>query len=322
MNDDSQPAHPIRVVARLTGLSPHVIRMWERRYAAVDPLRTPSNRRMYSEADIARLRLLRHLTNVGHAIGQIAGLPNGRLEEMAARDQEVMSWEGNGGGESENQSTATELLNASLTAIHDLDAQQLERVLGQSAVRLNALAVLDQVVGPLLAVIGERWREGRLRVAQEHVASAVVRTFLGDLLRTYDAKPGAPHLVISTPPRQEHELGALMAAVVAASEGWAHTYLGPNIPVEEIAVVAGLKESRAIALSLIYPPDDPLLVSELRKLRRLAPKDVAILAGGAAASNYGAVLRKVKATVVTELMALPEALRALREPGPPAATTE
>ncbi len=322
MDSNTKPGHPIRAAARLTGLSPHVIRMWERRYGAVEPRRTSSNRRQYAEADIRRLQLLSRLTGLGHAISQIAGLTDEQLEEMAARHGEDAMEQGDREKEAEPASAAADLLNASLAAVDELDANELERILSRSAVQLNGLVVLEHVVAPLLAAIGQRWREGRLRIAQEHITSAVARTFLGDLLRTYEAQPSAPHLVISTPPRQDHELGALMAAAVAASEGWAHTYLGPNIPVEEIAVVAGLKESRAVALSLIYPPDDALLVSELRKLRRLLPKRTAILAGGAAAGAYGPVLRRIKATVVPDLMALPEALRALRDSGPDATLAE
>ncbi|MBX7259713.1 MAG: MerR family transcriptional regulator, partial [Candidatus Hydrogenedentes bacterium] len=57
-----QSQHPIQVVALRTGLTPHVIRMWERRYAAVCPTRTPTNRRLYSDSDITRLRLLSRAT--------------------------------------------------------------------------------------------------------------------------------------------------------------------------------------------------------------------------------------------------------------------
>ena len=69
----------IQKAALLAGLTPHVIRAWERRYAALTPERSPSNRRLYTEEDIEKLLLLRKAVQSGHRIGQIAGLP---LEEL------------------------------------------------------------------------------------------------------------------------------------------------------------------------------------------------------------------------------------------------
>ena len=74
--------YPIQLVARLTGLSAHVIRIWEQRYRAVEPQRTATNRRLYSQRDIERLNLLRDLTQAGHSIGQVAQLPTDKLGKL------------------------------------------------------------------------------------------------------------------------------------------------------------------------------------------------------------------------------------------------
>src|SRR5512137_1913603 len=76
--------HPIQLAARLTGLSTHVIRIWEQRYHAVEPKRTPTNHRLYSQNDIERLSLLRDVTRAGHNIGQMARLSNDKLRALAA----------------------------------------------------------------------------------------------------------------------------------------------------------------------------------------------------------------------------------------------
>ena len=80
--DDSH--HPIKAVARRTGLSAHVIRIWEKRYGAVQPERTDTNRRLYSEEQIERLSLLRDITQSGHSIGPVATLPTEKLRQLAA----------------------------------------------------------------------------------------------------------------------------------------------------------------------------------------------------------------------------------------------
>jgi DNA-binding transcriptional MerR regulator len=68
--------YAIKTAARHTGLSAHVIRVWEKRYGAVSPERTGTNRRLYPADQIARLNLLRDLTQAGHSIGQVAKPPN------------------------------------------------------------------------------------------------------------------------------------------------------------------------------------------------------------------------------------------------------
>src|SRR5215208_6750074 len=81
------PRHPIGVVARRTGLKPDLIRAWERRYGAVEPGRSDTRRRFYSDADIERLQLLRRVVRTGHGIGQVAGLSNQELLALAAQDE-------------------------------------------------------------------------------------------------------------------------------------------------------------------------------------------------------------------------------------------
>src|SRR5678815_5381555 len=74
--------HPIQIVTRRTGLSADVLRVWEKRYAVVTPVRSASGRRLYSDADIERLRLLVQATRVGRPIGQVAALPTAALRAL------------------------------------------------------------------------------------------------------------------------------------------------------------------------------------------------------------------------------------------------
>jgi hypothetical protein len=97
----------------------------------------------------------------------------------------------------------------------------------------------------------------------------MVRSVLGALRVAQTPEPGAPELIVTTPSGQAHELGALMAASMASSQGWKVTYLGPNLPAEEIVAAAGRRGARAVALSVVFPADDARLYDELRRLRRL-----------------------------------------------------
>ena len=77
------------MASQLSGLSPHVIRIWERRYGALSPSRTDTNRRMYCHEAIERLKLLRELTEQGHRIGNIARMPTEELQKL--RDQQLQN---------------------------------------------------------------------------------------------------------------------------------------------------------------------------------------------------------------------------------------
>lgn len=306
-SDPAEARHPIGVVARRTGLKPDLIRAWERRYAAVTPQRSDTRRRFYSDADIERLRLLRDATTEGRAISQVAELSADELVALIAEDKaekaepEEQGSEGVAGDvrpaiEDEDAAAQGEqILSNCLAAVRRLDPKELERQLERASVALSRIYLLQRLLVPLMHSIGDLWQEGSLRPAHEHMASSVVRSFVGHMQGTYQEAQTAPHLVATTPARQHHELGALIVAAIASSEGWNVTYLGPDLPAEEIAAAVQQKGALALALSVTYPPDDPVLPDELRRLRRLLGKGVKILVGGRAVDAYRGVLDDIGA---------------------------
>jgi MerR family transcriptional regulator, light-induced transcriptional regulator len=270
-----------------------VLRAWERRYAVVSPTRTDGGQRLYSDLDVERLLRLRRLTERGHAIGRIASLPLSELERL--EDETPVE---TGGVANED---AVEAATAALHATRRLDAVELQAVLERAAVTLGVPVFLDQVVSPLLERIGEGWSERWVSVAQEHMASAVIRRVLGWLLRVYEARNGAPRLVVATPPHHAHELGALMAAASAAAEGWSVTYLGPDLPVADLVSAVGLSGARAVAISAVHQPQDGDLLGALRDTRARLPDGVTLLVGGAGALRLRAEAEVVGARVIETL---------------------
>jgi methylmalonyl-CoA mutase cobalamin-binding subunit len=89
------------------------------------------------------------------------------------------------------------------------------------------------------------------------------------------------------------------------------TYLGADLPAEDIAEGAARTGARAVALSTIYPAGDPALRDELRRLRKALPKEIALVAGGAASSTYAAVLDEIGAVRLNDLTELRAHLRTL-----------
>ena len=315
---ESTPAHPIKVVVRRTGLSAHVIRVWEKRYQAVVPARTETNRRLYSDEDIARLQWLQQAVQAGQSIGRIAQLSTAELVKLVHAEQAVAPLaQGPNDGESDKKDTAdpSEFLERALVAVQELDAVSLEEQLVRASIALSQRHLLEELIQPLMERVGQMWHEGTLRVADEHMASAVVRSFIGNLRASFQVSATAPHVVATTPAGQLHEMGALLAAVVATSEGWNSTFLGPNLPAEEIAGAAAQKDAKAVLLSIVYPGDDPHLGGELVKLRRLLGDEIALLAGGRAAAHYRSFLNQAEAVTLANLNDLRDSLNSLRPYG-------
>jgi DNA-binding transcriptional MerR regulator/methylmalonyl-CoA mutase cobalamin-binding subunit len=302
--------HPIQLVARLTGLSAHVIRIWEQRYKAVEPERTDTNRRLYSQRHIERLSLLRDVTQAGHTIGHVAKLSTDKLRELAG--QAPLPDNLNVRPVKEVPATGPFLYEC-VAAIKSLDARALDDALKRGATSLGAVGLLQRVVAPLAQDIGEMWREGTLTAAHEHFATGVIRVFLGNAAKPFGPMENAPVLVVATPAGQVHELGALLAGATAANLGWRVTYLGASLPAAEIAGAAKQNRARAVALSLVYPDDDPRLEEELTGLRESLPAEIALLVGGRALPSYLDAIEKVGAVQLKHLADLGSTLDRLRK---------
>ena len=304
--------HGIKTVAIQTGLTQFVIRAWEKRYNVVTPLRTETNRRLYSDADISRLTLLRLATEAGHSIGRIAKLPTEELLELTGTDETVAQFSEIAKEGGSQAVSLRSCIASCIAAVKQFDTQTLESMLFRASVTFSQPVFLEKLIVPLMQEIGEQWQAGTLRIAHEHLAAAVVRTLLGNIRQESDISDAMPNLVVATPRGQLHEIGALIAGITAASQGWQVTYLGTNLPAEEIVGCVVQNEAKAIGLSIIYPTDDPHLANELRKLRRGIPEHVVLFVGGSGAITYSRVISSIGAVRINDMPTFCTELEALR----------
>ncbi len=301
----------MRVVTRRTGLSAELLRVWERRYRVVVPARTQTGRRLYSDSEIERLQLLYRATLGGRSIGLIASLSVPALVELlrqdadaeVARAVDVRAVRKSG----ELPGPEAAFLTDSLRAVERFEPAALSAVLQRAAVVLPVMVFLEGVIAALLDQVDTRWRDGTLRPIHSHLTTSVVRQVLERA--TVSAPAPAPTLLLATVSGQAHELGALITAAVATAEGWSVTRLGANLPAEDIAEAARKLRVRAVGLSLVHPAGDVSVAEELRRLRSLLPRSIALLAGGAASDGYVAVLDEIGAQRITDLNVLVARLR-------------
>lgn len=309
--------YPVRLVAARTGLSPHVLRAWERRYSVVTPIRSDGGQRLYSQLDIERLHRLRVLTDRGHAIGRIAALP---LDALVRLEQETPPAppavrRSEGAGAPMQEHTVREFAAAAMRATRQLNGAELQAVLERAAITLGVPDFLEHVVAGTLEDIGKGWVDRTVSVAQEHLATSVFLRVLGWLLKLYEVSGAAPKLVVATPPGQVHELGALMVAVSAAARGWGVVYLGPDLPVAELVAAAQRVEARVVAISAVYDPNGEHLVAAVRETRAELPPQVPLVIGGAAVPGLRSELEGDGIVLLDSLQGLRALLGRLAETG-------
>jgi methanogenic corrinoid protein MtbC1 len=308
---DSPPKHPIAVVAERTGLSQDILRVWERRYQAVEPTRGPGGHRTYSDADIARLRLLHAVTSAGRSIGQVARLSTSELTQMAEEDNAARAERDKRSAASRSRdarSDASHIVEMALASTARLDAAGLEHGLRRAIAQLGIASFIEDVASPILRRIGDEWHAARLTIAHEHLASSIIHDLVAESMRSIGRGPGDGTVLVATPTGERHAIGAALVGATAASEGWHVVYLGTDLPASDIAAAAIATKARAIAMSITYVQDRARTLGELRALRALIPSSVSIIVGGAGVATMEDDIAPLGIRIGTSLRDLRDAL--------------
>jgi len=294
LNDDSAQ-YLISTVSKRSGVKSDLVRAWERRYQAVTPTRTAGGHRVYTDQDIARLKLLNQATSNGHSISQIAQFSLDDLKNLLKNEpgEITQTLNRNTPSARDRVHLAEDYIEKCYAAVLAFDARTLESHFENAIVELGSEAFIEHLLTPLLTRIGERWKTGELRPVHEHMTSSVIRSLTYILRNNNPCSADAPRMIVSTPIGQLHELGALLAAIMAELSGWQVTYLGANLPAEEIAAGVKYTNARALTISLSFATDDHVVPKELRRLKKLIGNKVALIVGGKAAGHYQAVLNEV-----------------------------
>ncbi len=299
MSSATEPRHPIGVVSERTGLTPDVLRVWERRHSVVDPVRSPGGQRIYSDADIERLSLLHRATRGGHGISHVAGLSRRELEDLVARiELEVKSPSPSIIATGNPEIT----VERAIVLTEAIDPSGLETLLRRSVARYGIIGFIDTIAAPFLRRVGDAWHAGKLSVAQEHLATAVVQRVVSETSPLLTGGRGNPTIVIATLEGERHANGALMAAATAASEGWRVIYLGADLPASEISETAVQTNARAVGISIVAMDRKAGVAAELKALERALPGEVALVVGGAGTKTLSPLSSRAN-TVLVESMA-------------------
>jgi DNA-binding transcriptional MerR regulator len=254
--------------ARRVGVSPELLRAWERRYGLLRPIRSEGGFRLYTSEDAERVSRMK------------AALAEGLSAAEAAR-----------------RALATQTLQAEgllddardrfLAAVRRYDEAAAHSVLDDA---LNAFAletVLRELTLPVLRQIGDEWAAGTLAVGQEHFASNVIRPRLLALSRLW-GRGGGPLAILACAPGERHDLGLIAFGLVLRTYGWRILFLGADTPVSTLGEAVAATEPRLVVVASM---DGALLEAVATDLRRLARTAPLVLSGAGASEELCARLR-------------------------------
>jgi MerR family transcriptional regulator, light-induced transcriptional regulator len=253
-------------LSKRSGVSPELLRAWERRYGLLLPQRSPGGLRLYTHEDLERVRAMqRHLAD---------GLAAAEAAALASR------------ANVETETTAPPLVPSAVgdelrEALDRFDEPAAQSVLDQLLATLTVDHVLSDVVMPYLEELGERWQRGEASIAQEHFASAVIRGRLLGLARGWGRGMG-PLALLACLPGEHHDLGLIVLGLALRTRGWRIAYMGQDTPVETVAEAAAGLDPNLIVLSAV---SENLVPAALPGLRSLAARYRVALGGAAAASH-------------------------------------
>ena len=259
----------ISAVEREAGLSKDVLRMWERRYGFPKPVRDDNGERRYSATEVAKLRAIKRLMDVGLRPGKIIAHSLDELNALA---------EGRVSARREPASPATESEILALLSGHDAPA--LQNMLANLLMRQGLQRFVLETLTSLNHAVGDAWMRGDLAVFEEHLYTEQLQVALRTGINAFPRQLGAPRVLLTTFPGEQHGLGLLMVEALLVPEGAQCISLGPQTPIEDIRRAALAHEAHVVALSFSGAFAVRQAGDGLASLRRQLPAGVAIWAGG------------------------------------------
>lgn len=280
-------------LAEQTGISPHTLRIWEKRYGFPKAERLPSGHRRYPRREVPRLRAVNRALEAGFRVSKIVDKNLEDLEKLLSLDRASASVPGTSGEKGQTLPAHLALLiDQWINHLDRYNDQKLTQSFHEEWQDRGPLQFILECAVPFLREIGERWERSELDVAQEHFGSERLYDFLGSMWRRLNERNTGAPLVMTTLPEETHRMGIQMCAVLVTWTGRRVVYLGPNTPVRDIAASVNPCGARQVCLSISAAADPDQALVGLHELRERLDPGINLLTGGAGApESVSGVLR-------------------------------
>lgn len=258
---------PIRTIAALTGVNAMTLRTWERRYGLIEPQRTSTGHRLYTQEHVDAIRRVLALVE--------RGVPISRVRDILEADPKTAG---------RGDPTWLRYRRAMLSGITRFDERAVDRVYDDALSLYSVAAVTRRLVLPLLDDLGKRWQHIDGAIAEEHFFSTYLRSKLGARLQHRIRYADGPRLIAACLPGEHHEIGLLLFALGAHEAGFHTLLLGANTPLSEVAHVHRQVGASAIVLVSAIDPPAQVLADELPRFVRTVK--IPAYVGGATSERH------------------------------------
>ncbi|MFT4579818.1 MAG: DNA-binding transcriptional MerR regulator [Nitrospinales bacterium] len=291
----------INQVAKMTGLSKEVLRVWEKRYRLLTPERGSNRYRLYKEQDVELLKYLVREIEQGQSIGELASLGK---NEILARMEENQK-------EESKQSPRDQILVELEKYLIPLDAMSFEKRLNDLVVLFPFEEFFYRILVPLQIRVGELWFDEKLDISVEHYVTTQAKQKIHTAMNMLSISEYGPKVLISCPPWELHEIGAQMVAYFCATRKCRVIFLGANLPLANLIHFSSRIKPHAIILSFTSDISENKVRAFFTDLIREIDSNCQIWAGGQGIKTHEATFIKPNIKIVNDLDGLENLLNDL-----------
>jgi len=234
--------YSVAQVEALTGIKAHTLRIWERRYDFLDPMRTPTNIRYYSDVQLKQLLNFGILVRNGYRVSKLNKMTEEQVYEEVTK---VLA---------DPASESSDEMKGLTLSMLEMNEEDFDNIFERQVIRKGFLRTITESVYPFLQYVGVLWTTNKAMIAQEHYMSNLIRQkIIAAIERLSIPQKGAPSVVLFLLEGEEHEIGLLLANFMAKEMGWNVYYLGHGVPVVNIKKVIDIAEPDAMMTMFVTP---------------------------------------------------------------------
>lgn len=260
--------YSIKDLENFTNIKAHTLRIWEQRYSLLEPKRTDTNIRYYSDKDLKKILNINLLYNNGYKISRIATMSESEITELS---KEYL--------ESKHQSKSDHV-DYFVRSVIDLDEQKIQKRLDELNDEMGTAKLFVRVLIPLLQKIGDLWQVDTISVSHEHFLSNILREFLIlEAAKLISPKKSKGAVILFLHEREMHELSLLYYHFLLKSRGYLCYYLGQNVPLKDLKTMVTQKKPDYVFTSVIAETDPEYFKEFMEGLCKIVSADKIFMGG-------------------------------------------
>jgi DNA-binding transcriptional MerR regulator len=261
----------IKYLESISGIKAHTIRIWEKRYKLLEPKRTKSNIRYYSNDDLRKILNIVSLLDDGYKISEIGKLTNDQINKELTKTFS--------GGDTPNRQYQR-LTNDVIVASANFDRVAFEKVFNTGVSKFGFSNTLEHILYPALERTGVLWQAEEINPVHEHFFSNLLKQKLFIAIDSISQPSKATRkCILFLPENEEHEIGLLYLNYLMLSAGIQTYYIGQRTPLESLVDAEDVIKATHLAFFITTVTATPQANTFLKNVRRLFPKREVLIGG-------------------------------------------